>query len=233
MAFCGNCGNELREGAKFCPKCGNPIIQVIQNNKDGNGKKWMRYGVVAIALIAACYLIGVLGEDKSDDNTSNQKTELTSDASKTSEMEKRDEQQRKEAMREAEEAKRKEAVAEREEEEARRKEEEALRKDEEFRSKIMEHTVQIQEIMKAINNKYNNYVQVGSSGAMNEFSGVHVIGDISDLKSRGDAIFDKMINIARQYNNQDVLNTIRQEKKDFDAQANQMTSNIRKFIYNY
>lgn len=22
MAFCSNCGNELRDGAKFCPKCG-------------------------------------------------------------------------------------------------------------------------------------------------------------------------------------------------------------------
>ena len=22
MAFCGNCGNELKDGAKFCPKCG-------------------------------------------------------------------------------------------------------------------------------------------------------------------------------------------------------------------
>lgn len=26
MAFCGKCGNELREGAKFCPKCGCPIV---------------------------------------------------------------------------------------------------------------------------------------------------------------------------------------------------------------
>lgn len=25
MAFCGNCGNELKDGAKFCPKCGNPV----------------------------------------------------------------------------------------------------------------------------------------------------------------------------------------------------------------
>ena len=22
MAFCSNCGNELKDGAKFCPKCG-------------------------------------------------------------------------------------------------------------------------------------------------------------------------------------------------------------------
>lgn len=26
MAFCGKCGNQLEEGAKFCPKCGTPVI---------------------------------------------------------------------------------------------------------------------------------------------------------------------------------------------------------------
>ena len=25
MAFCSNCGNKLANGAKFCPKCGNPV----------------------------------------------------------------------------------------------------------------------------------------------------------------------------------------------------------------
>ena len=29
MAFCGRCGNELREGANFCPKCGTPVGSTI------------------------------------------------------------------------------------------------------------------------------------------------------------------------------------------------------------
>ena len=30
MAYCKNCGTKLDDGAKFCPKCGNPIEGVIQ-----------------------------------------------------------------------------------------------------------------------------------------------------------------------------------------------------------
>ena len=26
-SFCGKCGNQLAEGAKFCPVCGNPVQQ--------------------------------------------------------------------------------------------------------------------------------------------------------------------------------------------------------------
>lgn len=33
MAFCGKCGTQLSEGAKFCPKCGNPI-GTTQNEKE-------------------------------------------------------------------------------------------------------------------------------------------------------------------------------------------------------
>ena len=71
----------------------------------------------------------------------------------------------------------------------------------------------------------------GSSSPMNDFCGVHVIGDISDLKLKGDAIFNRMINLARQYNNQGLQNTIKQEKMDFDAKANQMRSNIKEFLF--
>lgn len=33
MAFCGNCGTQLNDGAKFCPKCGQPTSEVsnVQN----------------------------------------------------------------------------------------------------------------------------------------------------------------------------------------------------------
>ena len=214
MAFCVNCGNELREGAKFCPKCGNPITQRIQKKEDDNSKKWARYGVIAIVLVAVCYFIGTLGDSKSEEATSKQQTEQVSEAEKSKERQMKIEAKRKEA-------------------EAQRKEAEAQRKEAELKSKIMEYAVQVQEIMTAINNKYNHYVQVGSSGPMEGFNGVNVVGDISDLKLRGDAIFDKMINLARQYNNQAILNNLKQEKKDFDANANQMTSSITKFIYDY
>lgn len=214
MAFCVNCGNELREGAKFCPKCGNPILQRIPKEEDGNVKKWVRYGVIAIVLVAACYFVGTLGDSKSEGSTSRQQTEQALEAEKRREKQMKIEAQQREA-------------------EAKRKEEEELRKEEEFKSKIMEYTVQVQGIMTTINNKYNHYVQVGSSGPMDGFNGVNVVGDITNLKLRGDDIFDKMINLARQYNNQAVLNTIKQEKKDFDAKANQMTSSINRFIYDY
>ena len=221
MAFCGNCGTQLNDGAKFCSKCGNPIIQGTQTKEEDNGKKWVRYSILAIVFVAACYFIGTLGDGKSEDTTPKQQTE------QALEIEKRKEQQMEM------EAQRKEAEAQRKEAEAQRRRAEELRKEEELKSKIMEYTVQVQEVMTAINNKYNRYVQVGSSGPMDGFNGVNVIGDITDLKLRGDAIFDKMISLARQYNNQDILNTIQQEKKDFDAKANQMTSNINNYIYDY
>ena len=33
MAFCGKCGTQLSEGAKFCPKCGNPV-GITQNERE-------------------------------------------------------------------------------------------------------------------------------------------------------------------------------------------------------
>ena len=38
MAFCGNCGTQLNDGAKFCPKCGQPTSEVsnAQNQSDGS-----------------------------------------------------------------------------------------------------------------------------------------------------------------------------------------------------
>ena len=36
--FCDNCGNELREGALFCPKCGTPVnvIHSVQDEVEQN-----------------------------------------------------------------------------------------------------------------------------------------------------------------------------------------------------
>jgi len=37
MAFCGNCGGQVREGAKFCGNCGNPLTRnFTQNPNTGN-----------------------------------------------------------------------------------------------------------------------------------------------------------------------------------------------------
>lgn len=30
--FCGNCGNQVNEGTRFCPKCGQPIAQAAPTN---------------------------------------------------------------------------------------------------------------------------------------------------------------------------------------------------------
>lgn len=39
MAFCKHCGNKLEDGAKFCPKCGNPTNGEVDAPKsDGNDK---------------------------------------------------------------------------------------------------------------------------------------------------------------------------------------------------
>lgn len=35
MAFCGNCGNEVPEGMKFCPNCGTAVV-VVNNTTDDN-----------------------------------------------------------------------------------------------------------------------------------------------------------------------------------------------------
>lgn len=39
MAYCSNCGHQLKEGAKFCPKCGKPIYNSLNPQieaKNGN-----------------------------------------------------------------------------------------------------------------------------------------------------------------------------------------------------
>ena len=39
MAYCKNCGTKLDDGAKFCPKCGNPTNGEVDAPKsDDNGK---------------------------------------------------------------------------------------------------------------------------------------------------------------------------------------------------
>lgn len=40
MGYCTNCGNELKDGAQFCPKCGSPVISMeskIDSSEDSSG----------------------------------------------------------------------------------------------------------------------------------------------------------------------------------------------------
>ena len=34
MAFCGNCGTEISDGVKFCPKCGTPVEAVSEATEE-------------------------------------------------------------------------------------------------------------------------------------------------------------------------------------------------------
>ena len=57
MAFCSNCGNKLREGAKFCPKCGTPSdsgtnLDTNMNQKKSSQKGFLIAAIVMLALVA-------------------------------------------------------------------------------------------------------------------------------------------------------------------------------------
>ncbi|OUM21222.1 zinc-ribbon domain-containing protein [Butyricicoccus porcorum] len=50
--YCRNCGLELRDGAKFCPKCGAPQSERVE--KKSRKTRWyvVASGLAALALIA-------------------------------------------------------------------------------------------------------------------------------------------------------------------------------------
>lgn len=50
MAFCGSCGNELREGAKFCPKCGT-AVNGYQDQQETKGKRFSTPWIAAFAVL--------------------------------------------------------------------------------------------------------------------------------------------------------------------------------------
>lgn len=63
MAYCGKCGTQLSNGAKFCPKCGNPldgvnteevgnnIIDSLAESPRSNSSKYLLIGIIALLLI--------------------------------------------------------------------------------------------------------------------------------------------------------------------------------------
>lgn len=65
MAFCSNCGNELRDGAKFCPKCGHQDLdeQLAQveristlddeEDEEEHLSMWMRVACITIPMVGA------------------------------------------------------------------------------------------------------------------------------------------------------------------------------------
>ena len=50
MAFCGNCGNELREGASYCPKCG-IIVKENQEQEESDDKRFLVPWIAAFAVL--------------------------------------------------------------------------------------------------------------------------------------------------------------------------------------
>ncbi len=86
--FCTKCGNELRETAVFCPKCGTRVEDKTQATdvqqmpeakqpesvkKQGNLKKWIALGggLAAFAIIIVAVMLLVGGKDKKSDGVMN------------------------------------------------------------------------------------------------------------------------------------------------------------------
>ena len=74
MAFCKNCGTKLDDGAKFCPKCGNPTSDEVvapksdDNDKDNEDAQNTKIGCISIIVIIL--LIGFIANKcGSDDDT--------------------------------------------------------------------------------------------------------------------------------------------------------------------
>ena len=65
MTFCTKCGNELVEGAKFCPKCGmavgSPARPLTRESSDKYKRKPMSIMTIAlIAIVVAVVIVGLL-----------------------------------------------------------------------------------------------------------------------------------------------------------------------------
>jgi len=74
MAYCKNCGTKLDDGAKFCPKCGNPTSdEVVAPKSDGNDKDnedAQNTKIGCISIIVIILLIGFIANKcGSDDDT--------------------------------------------------------------------------------------------------------------------------------------------------------------------
>lgn len=82
MAFCKHCGSKLEDGAKFCPKCGNPIEGDAQEQQSGDNSSeqeqpkktgCFQKGLIAILVLG---FIGFLSE-KCDSSDTKEAEEVT------------------------------------------------------------------------------------------------------------------------------------------------------------
>ena len=63
--YCKNCGKEIPDGVKFCPKCGEAIdsISITQTNKEREAQQTRSVGKgVLLAIVAIIgLLVGIMG----------------------------------------------------------------------------------------------------------------------------------------------------------------------------
>lgn len=104
----------------------------------------------------------------------------------------------------------------------------------EYQEKTMRCVGKIQDIMRQINSIYNSYVSasIRIDDIRKQSLGVNAMADISDLIIKGDDIFKEMIRLANEYGQQGNISTLRAEQEDFKKQGYQMSTNIRRDIYN-
>lgn len=233
IIICSMCGAEFSNKAKYCPKCGNPTgssqlkesgveVSIKQDGKFihsenvlqdemnsqievhvNKGKKWISYGIFAIVFIAACYILGLVNNDKPSNEEEIQQTEQIQEATINSPTNNIEE------------------------------ENSETQKDAEFQRKIMEYGEEIQQIMTQMNNILNGYAASRSYGPVDERAAVNAFADIGDLHSKGVRIFDKMIDLARKYNYKDAIEMLKQEKRDFDETNMRMQKIIHDDLYNF
>ena len=62
MAYCGKCGTQLSEGAKFCPKCGNPCGNSSSQSLEGDGleKQTKKLKIPTKVILAVCLALAVI-----------------------------------------------------------------------------------------------------------------------------------------------------------------------------
>ncbi len=232
ITICSKCGAEFSNKAKFCPKCGNPTgssqlkesgveVSIKQDGKfihsenvlqdemnspieenNNKGKKLISYGAFAIIFIAACYILGLINDDKTNNEGEIQQTEQIQETTINSPTNNIQEDNSE------------------------------TQKDAEFQRKIMEYGEEIQQIMTQMNNILNGYAASRSYGPVDERAAVNAFADIGDLHSKGARIFDKMIDLARKYNYKDAIEMLKQEKRDFDETNMRMQKIIHDDLYN-
>ncbi len=62
--FCGKCGNKIKDGLRFCPKCGTQIripsdkpTGRLSNDSSGNGHNWKPVLIIAAAIVSTVLIV--------------------------------------------------------------------------------------------------------------------------------------------------------------------------------